>query len=91
MGGVNGSLPSAVVARYRKMKGILLGSGFLIGRIMRDLAVSGVANPCSVVEGKFFESIPSGIDAYLPRHEEQEAAQVPYFCVPCHTRLFLRP
>jgi hypothetical protein len=68
IGGGNGSLLSAVLARYPKMKGILFDLGHVAGRAKEKLQAAGLAERCRVMEGSFFESVPAGADAYLFRH-----------------------
>jgi hypothetical protein len=68
IGGGNGSLISALLARYPNMKGILFDLGYVVGRANENLQAAGVADRCSVIEGSFFESIPAGADAYVLRH-----------------------
>lgn len=68
IGGGNGSLLGATLKRYPEMKGILFDLGHVVGRARANMQALGVADRCSVIEGDFFESIPSGADAYLFRH-----------------------
>ena len=68
IGGGNGSLISAVLARYPNMQGILFDLGHVAGRAKELLKAAGLAERCIVIEGSFFESIPAGADAYLFRH-----------------------
>lgn len=68
IGGGNGSLLSAVLARYPNMKGILFDLGHVIGRAKDKLKAAGLAERCTVIEGNFFQNIPAGADAYLFRH-----------------------
>jgi SAM-dependent methyltransferase len=68
IGGGNGSLISAVLQRYPKLKGLLLDVDHVVARTRRSLKACGVDGRCSVVEGNFFESVPGGADAYLFRH-----------------------
>lgn len=68
VGGGNGSLLSAVLARYTKMNGILFDLGHVVGRAKERLKAAGLAERCISIEGSFFESIPAGADAYLFRH-----------------------
>ena len=68
IGGGNGSLIGAVLQRYPKLKGLLFELGHVLGRARESLKAYGVDNRCSVLEGNFFESVPSGADAYLFRH-----------------------
>jgi len=68
VGGGNGSLISAVLRRYPKMKGILFDLGHVVARARERLRAEGLADRCSIVEGSFFESVPKGADAYILRH-----------------------
>jgi len=68
IGGGNGSLLTAVLRRYPKMKGILFDLGHVVARTKPKLGADGLSDRCSIVEGSFFESAPRGADAYLLRH-----------------------
>ena len=68
IGGGNGSLIGSVLQRYPKLQGILFDLGHVAGRARDHLTTFGVGDRCTVIEGSFFESIPSGADAYLFRH-----------------------
>jgi hypothetical protein len=60
IGGGNGSLLSAVLARYPNMQGILFDLDHVAGRAKENLEAAGLAGRCSVIEGSFFESVPAG-------------------------------
>jgi hypothetical protein len=68
IGGGNGSLISAVLARYSEMKGILFDLAHVAGRAQANLRSAGLSERCTVITGSFFETIPAGADAYLFRH-----------------------
>jgi O-methyltransferase domain len=68
IGGGNGSLMGAVLQRYPKLRGFLFELGHVVGRARESLKAYGVEGRCSVIEGNFFESVPSGADTYLFRH-----------------------
>jgi hypothetical protein len=68
IGGGNGSLIGAVLQRYPKLRGLLFELGHVAGRARESLRADGVDGRCSVIEGNFFESVPSGADTYLFRH-----------------------
>lgn len=68
IGGGNGSLIAAVLQRYPTMQGILFDLGHVVARAREHLSSSGLAARCQVIEGSFFETIPSGADTYLFRH-----------------------
>jgi hypothetical protein len=97
IGGGNGSLLAAVLARYPKMKGILFDLGHVVGRAKERLKNAGVAERCTVMEGSFFESVPAGADAYLFRHiihdwTDAQCAQILGHCrkvVPANGKLLI--
>jgi hypothetical protein len=68
IGGGNGSLIGAVLQRYPEMEGLLFDLGHVVGRARANLHAFDVVDRCTVIEGSFFESIPSGADAYIFRH-----------------------
>jgi O-methyltransferase domain len=95
IGGGNGSLLASVLERYPHMKGILFDLGHVAGRAKENL--KGLGDRCSVREGDFFESIPSGADAYLFRHiihdwTDEQCVQILSHCrkvIPAHGRLLV--
>ncbi len=68
IGGGNGSLIAAVLKRYPAMHGLLFDLGHVVGRARENVNASGIADRCRVIEGSFFETLPTGADAYLFRH-----------------------
>lgn len=68
IGGGNGSLIGSVLQRYPMMRGILFDLGHVVARARERLRGDGIADRCQVIEGSFFETVPSGADAYLFRH-----------------------
>jgi hypothetical protein len=81
VGGGNGSLLSAVLQKYPKLRGVLVDLANVAARAQTNFAAAGVTDRCQVLTGDFFESIPGGADAYLMRHiihdwEDQKAIQI---------------
>jgi hypothetical protein len=68
VGGGNGSLLTTVLKKYPAMRGILYDLPGVTDRARSNLQSAGVADRCQVIGGSFFESVPSGADAYLMRH-----------------------
>jgi hypothetical protein len=68
IGGGNGSVLTAVLARYPAMRGILFDLPGVAERAKTSIVAAGMAGRCEVVGGSFFESVPPGADAYLLRH-----------------------
>ena len=68
VGGGNGSLLAATLARYPHLQGLLFDMPRVIELARANLQAAGVGQRSRVVGGSFFEEIPSGADAYLLRH-----------------------
>jgi SAM-dependent methyltransferase len=68
IGGGAGGLLIGTLSRYPKLKGLLFDLGHVIGRARANVAGAGLTDRCRVEEGNFFESIPSGADAYVMSH-----------------------
>jgi hypothetical protein len=68
VGGSEGQLLAAILERYPLLRGILFDRPAAVSAAGGLLASAGVADRCSIVAGSFFESIPSGGDAYILRH-----------------------
>lgn len=68
IGGGNGSLVTTVLNRHTAIRGILYDMPSVIERAKGNLQAAGLAERCKVVGGNFFESVPTGADAYLMRH-----------------------
>lgn len=67
VGGGNGSLLVAVLQRYPGPRGIVFDLAHAGEAARSNVEVAGVSGRCEFVAGSFFESIPSGADAYLMR------------------------
>jgi hypothetical protein len=97
IGGGNGSLITAVLQRYPKMRGLLFDLGHVVGRAQENLKGWGVADRCKVIEGSFFETIPAGADAYSFRHilhdwTDEQCVQILRHCrkvIPANGRLLV--
>lgn len=68
IGGGNGSVLAAVLAKYPKLKAILFDRADVIDRANANLVQAGVADRVQFIAGDFFQSVPSGADAYFLRH-----------------------
>jgi len=68
IGGGNGSVITAVLEKYRTMRGILFDMPAVVERSKANTEAAGLADRCRVEAGNFFEAVPPGADAYLMRH-----------------------
>jgi hypothetical protein len=64
IGGGDGSLLEAVLARHAGVRGVLLELPHVAELTRARLAGVGLGDRCDVVVGDFFESVPAGADAY---------------------------
>lgn len=79
LGGGEGTLLATILPRYADMKGVLLDLPHVVSGAPAVLAAAGVADRCEIVPGSFFESVPSGCDAYVLKsilHDWDDAASV---------------
>jgi hypothetical protein len=81
IGGGNGSQITAILNKHSQLKGILFDLPHVIERARERMGPSGVCDRCKLMGGNFFESVPSGADAYLLRHiihdwEEEKALTI---------------
>ena len=65
VGGGHGSLIASILKINPQMKGILFDAPPVIEGARRRIEAEGIADRCEVIAGDFFESVPSGGDAYI--------------------------
>jgi hypothetical protein len=86
VGGAQGALIAAILARHPHVQGMLFDQPHVVAGAAGVLNAAGVAGRCEVVGGSFFEEVPSGADAYILKsvlHDwyEPEATQILKTCV----------
>ncbi|CAN5479168.1 methyltransferase [soil metagenome] len=68
IGGGHGFLLASVLEKYPTMTGVLYDTAPIVAQAKELVEKHGVANRCQMVGGNFFESAPSGGDAYMMKH-----------------------
>jgi O-methyltransferase domain/Dimerisation domain len=68
VGGGHGMLLSSVLSKYPNMKGIVFDDPKVVSGAREMLGERGVSERCELSGGNFFESVPSGGDAYILKH-----------------------
>jgi hypothetical protein len=68
IGGGNGSKITAILQKHPEMRGILFDLPHVVGRARPNIEAAGLGDRCQLVSGDFFQSVPSGADAYVMRH-----------------------
>lgn len=65
IGGNVGTLLVAILKRYPSVRGLLFDQPGVVADAQPVLQAAGLTDRCQVVGGSFFESVPTGADAYL--------------------------
>lgn len=68
IGGGNGSKVTAILQKHPEMRGILFDLPHVVERARPHIEAVGLSDRCQLVDGDFFQSVPSGADAYVMRH-----------------------
>jgi hypothetical protein len=68
VGGGRGALLAGILQRAAGSRGILFDAPHATGDAAGVLEAAGVAGRCTIENGSYFESVPSGGDAYLLKH-----------------------
>jgi len=76
-----GSLISAILEVNSELQGVLFDQPHVVSDATSFLEKAGVSDRCKTVGGNFFESIPSGSDAYIMSHilhdwSDEECVQI---------------
>jgi hypothetical protein len=65
VGGGNGAFLAGLLAAHPRLHGVLFDLPHVVADAGTVLEESGVSDRCDVVAGSFFDSVPSGADAYV--------------------------
>jgi len=79
IGGGRGALLAAILLANPSIRGILFDQPHVLTAAPELLDAAGVADRCDIVAGSFFESVPSGADAYVLKwiiHDWQDAEAI---------------
>lgn len=68
VGGGHGSLITSILKSNPNLKGVLFDQPFVIEGAKHLFEQQGVSSRCEFVSGDFFQSVPTGGDAYILKH-----------------------
>jgi len=70
VGGAHGHLLGTILARHRKLRGVLYDQPQVVAGASKSgfLKAPAVRKRCTVVGGSFFESVPAGADGYIMKY-----------------------
>jgi hypothetical protein len=68
VGGGTGNLLTTILLANPELRGMLYDQPHVAAEARRQIEIKGLSERCEVAEGNFFESVPSGGDAYMLSH-----------------------
>jgi hypothetical protein len=68
VGGASGNMLAAILARYPELRGLLFDRPHVVVDADKLLKANGIAGRATIEAGDFFQSVPSGGDAYILSH-----------------------
>ena len=85
VGGGSGAFAATVLQAHPSMRGMVFDLPFCRRGALDYFAAAGVGDRCQFVAGDFFESVPSGVDAYVLKFilhdwEDEKCAQILKTC-----------
>lgn len=97
VGGGTGNLLTTILLANPELKGMLYDLPHVTAEAHRPIEIKNLSERCEIVAGSFFDSVPSGGDAYILSHiihdwDEQKCLQILENCrraVPDDGRLLL--
>jgi hypothetical protein len=85
VGGGNGALLAGILDRHPTVRGVVFDQPHVVANARAFLAERGLEDRCEVAAGSFFDSVPSGADAYVLKAiihdwEDTEAEAILHTC-----------
>jgi hypothetical protein len=68
IGGGNASVLITILRQHPALRGILFDLPNVVARAQQPIQNAGLTSRLQAISGSFFESVPSGADAYMMRH-----------------------
>lgn len=91
IGGATGNLLAAILSRYPGLRGILYDLPNVVREAPALLQARGVVDRTTIVAGSFFDSVPSGGDAYLLSHIIHDWTEAQCLTILGHCRRAMAP
>jgi hypothetical protein len=91
LGGNNGAFLAGLLARYTRMRGIVVDLPHAIVGAKAVLEAAGVAQRCEVRAGDFFLDVPAGHDGYLLKRVVYDWPDGPARALLTRVRAAMRP
>lgn len=91
VGGATGNLLAAILARHQGPRGILFDRPYVVSDAPALLEARGVADRVTIEAGDFFETVPSGADAYVLSHIIHDWSEAQCLTILAHVRKAMKP
>lgn len=91
VGGATGNMLSAILARHSGMRGVLFDRPHVVREALTLLKARGVEQRVTIEAGDFFETVPSGGDAYLLSHIIHDWNEEQCLAILGHCRRVMKP
>jgi hypothetical protein len=91
VGGSHGLLLSAILRRYPGPRGVVFDLPRVVEGTRRAIAADGLAERCEAVAGNFFESVPTGADAYVLKQVIHDWDDAPAVAILRNVRQAIQP
>ena len=91
VGGATGNMLSAILARHSGMHGVLFDRPHVVREALTLLKARGVEQRVTIEAGDFFETVPSGGDAYLLSHIIHDWNEEQCLAILGHCRRVMKP
>jgi len=91
VGGASGNMLATVLGRHKALRGVLYDLPYVVQDAPALLEARGVADRVAIKSGSFFESVPSGGDAYLLSHIIHDWSEPQCLTILGHCRRVIGP
>ena len=91
VGGATGNMLAAILARHSGMHGVLFDRPHVVREALTLLKARGVEQRVTIEAGDFFETVPSGGDAYLLSHIIHDWNEEQCLAILGHCRRVMKP
>lgn len=91
VGGATGNLLAAILLRHKGPRGILFDRPYVVADAPALLEARGVTGRVTIEAGDFFETVPSGADAYVLSHIIHDWSEAQCLTILGHVRKAMKP
>jgi hypothetical protein len=91
VGGATGNMLAAILARYPEPRGLLFDRPHVVVNATKSLKANGIVDRVAIEAGDFFQTVPTGGDAYILSHILHDWNDEQCLTVLSHCRKAMKP